>query len=1062
MSHFLDQAGPAVLTAGDRTVIDKINPPPPFSRVVCWDPARVARVMDTEALQTAPEVFLATHSPMPLLRSDLRGEGTQDAASRSYTERKFLHDFLHESEDFAFVAVIGGAGTGKSHLVRWMAHQMGNSPSRRVLLIPRAGTSLHEVLRRLLEGIDGERFDEYRRRLNMADNAMTVPVARERLLDNLALTLRQESEKLACEAQSDDAELEAYLAGELPHLLSDPAFRGHFLQEGGVLDRLARQVIGEGTVERVEERRGFSMSDLPLRFQNVNLASEFAKQIYRALVGNDQLVGRAVSCLNRYLDDAVTQLAQMGGTDLLRLMRDVRIELAVHGVELVVLIEDLATLQGLDQQLLEALIMRPHQEGMAPLCSLRSAVAMNRGYFDGLRSTVRQRFDFRVVMGDGDTRDNATTDDIVSFTGRYLNAVRLRPDSLRQWYASQATDESHDGSLAPSACGGCPFMQPCHAAFGAIQGYGLYPFNREAVREIEARISPSGFNPRIQLKDGYKPILENYPQEIREGQFPSKALQEKLGGSRLKGRIVGELRRSDSKDYLRREVLLDLWGGRPDTVANLHAGIHKAFDLPLLGAVPVQTSEPEPDADIDKNKDATTVTLSTAERVLQAQLEELERWRAGGVMSQELMQALRSVVFPAVVASIDWNALHLIPGEFAGANAPFRPARSINFVRQILPVQSAAIQLLLPLTEEEITDTALALQALLQLRHHQSWQFADGHFYYRAFLRQVEFWSRHVIDQIDRLPDGSRWDPVPVATELLAVGSRLHGLPPIRTPELTDVVAALFQDLPDADDTERSSEWTALTSRFRARRKAITEALLARVACSKGNSREIQVIDAARLLPMSATIRRGEYPEPEVPAGFKKANANSWERAIDDCGSDLRARLTGAAVAERGHQANRYQAVLSALGLPAEADADQVTDRRRETIAAVQALLNAAASAGGVSGRGRKEQIEELSAAFEKVHLGRWAEAMRRVYSADDEWALLTELSTVPMRTGATAMQFVSAAEGLLNDVDRFVNAGTDGIGDAHVERMREVQTAIESGISDLDTMLVELAGGEG
>jgi hypothetical protein len=878
-------------------------------------------------------------------------------------------------------------------------------------------------------------------------------------LDNLALTLRQESEKIATQAQPDDAEIESHLARELPHLLSDPAFRGHFLQDGGVLDRLARQVIGEGTIERVEERRGFTISDLPLSFQNAGLASHFAKKIYGQLMGNPQLVSRAVTFLNRYLDDAVTQLAQMGGADLLRLMKDVRIELAEQDVELVVLIEDLATLQGLDQQLLEALIMRPRQEGMAPLCNLRSVVAMNRGYFDGLRSTVRQRFDFRVVMGDGDTRDNATKDDIASFTGRYLNAVRLRSDTLRAWYESQSIDDPHNEQPAPSACGGCPFVEPCHSAFGAVQGYGLYPFNREAVREIEERISPSGFNPRIQLKDGYKPILENYAQELLDGRFPPEALQKKFGGSRLKNRVVGELRRFDTKDYLRREVLLDLWGARPETVADLHAGIHEAFDLPRVGA---GVLEPQSRPEEDTKDNIPPVTLTAAERLLQSQMEELDRWRTGGVMSQELMQALRGVVFPAVVASIDWNALHLIPGEFAGVNAPFRPARSINFVRQILAPQSAVIQLLLPLREDEITDTALALQALLQLRHHQTWQFTDGHFYYRAFLRQVESWGRHVIEQIDRLPDGTRWDPVPVATELLAVGSRLHGLPASRSPETADIVTALFQDLPDSDETERSSAWADLTSRFRARRKVIADALLARVACSKGRGREIQVIDAARLLPMAAAIRRGEYPEPAIPPTFKRAHVNSWERAIHECGSDLRAMLTGAVVAERDHQARRYEVLLSALGLPPDAHADQVTDRRRETIAAVQALLNTAASAGGISGRGRKDLVEGASMAFEKVQLGRWAEAMRRIHAAEDEWALLMELSTVPMRTGATAMQFINAANGLLNDVERFVTAGTDGSGDTHLEQMREVQAAIEADISDLDTMLVKLAGDRG
>ena len=1052
--------GPSILTA-DHEHVDETREAPPFKRVVCWDPTRVTKIMDTEALQTAPEVFMAAHSPIPLLRSDLRGEGTQDSAVRPYSESEFLRDFC-ATEDFSFVAIIGGAGTGKSHLVRWMAHQLKSSSSRRVLLIPRAGTSLHEVLRRLLEGLEGERFEEYRRRLNATDNAITAPVARERLLDDLARTLRHEGTRLQSEAKTEDEELEAHLASELPNLLSDPVLRGHFLNEGGVLDKLARQVIGENTVDRVEERRGFAASDLPLRFRAINSASTLAQGIYRLLVGNEQLVERAVACLNRYLDDAVAQLVQMGGTDLLRLMRDVRVELARHSIELIVLIEDLAMLQGLDQQLLEALIVRPKQEGMEQLCALRSAVAMNRGYFDGLRSTVRQRFDFRVVMGDGDARNNASEQDIVAFTGRYLNAIRLHPQILRRWHEEQQETHGAATSSAPSACEECPFRKPCHAAFGESEGYGLYPFNDTAVQTISTRVSPVGFNPRIQLKDGYKPVLENYVEDLREGQFPPKALQERFGKSGLTARVVAELKALDSRDFPRREALLDIWGGSPETLIDLDPGIHAAFELTLLTK---GGSRPAPRAPSTEIAPPTLVStpspqISAAEKVLQSQQAELDRWRAGEVMSQDLMQALRAVVFPAVVTSIDWNSLHLIQGEFAGGTAPFRKDRSINFVGQILPIQTAAIQLVLPLSGDDITDTAIALQGLLLLKHHRSWQFADGHFYYRTYLRQVERWAAHVVAQIDRLPNGETWNPVPVATELLAVGARLHGLPANRAPETSDVAAALFQDLPERDDSDRSAAWASLTARFHSRRKTITEALLARIACSKGKSREIQVIDVARLFPTLTSVRRGEYPDPAIPPTFRTARVNSWERAVDECGADLGAKLSAAVVSEKDHQIARFERVAEALGLAADAAGDDVTARRQETLAAVQSLLSEAASAGVIAGRARKEALDEASGPFERAQLVRWADVMRRVREAPDEATLLSELSIVPMNTGATAIRFITAADDLLGDVERFLAAGTDR-GSSGIDRMRDVQAAIAAGLSDLDEMLAAITGGE-
>src|SRR5688500_17619471 len=136
-----------------------------FTRFVCWAPDRVSRVMDTEALQTPADVFLATHSPIPLFRADLSVPVGGGAGSlSSYSEEHFLRDFL-DPPDYAFVSVLGGAGTGKSHLIRWLSTKVVETEARRVLLIPRAGTSLHEIVRQVLAGVEGERFDEYRERL---------------------------------------------------------------------------------------------------------------------------------------------------------------------------------------------------------------------------------------------------------------------------------------------------------------------------------------------------------------------------------------------------------------------------------------------------------------------------------------------------------------------------------------------------------------------------------------------------------------------------------------------------------------------------------------------------------------------------------------------------------------------------------------------------------------------------------------------------------------------------------------------------------------------------------
>ena len=140
-----------------------------FEKFVCWNLEGVRRVMNVEATQPPNHIFLATHHPIAMYRQELI-----EASSRvEYDEQKFLNDFLAE-KDFAFVPVLGGSGTGKSHLIRWLAANIQPTDKRRVLLIPKVGTNLKDIISMILEGIEGEKFDEYRERLNRASKTLAL------------------------------------------------------------------------------------------------------------------------------------------------------------------------------------------------------------------------------------------------------------------------------------------------------------------------------------------------------------------------------------------------------------------------------------------------------------------------------------------------------------------------------------------------------------------------------------------------------------------------------------------------------------------------------------------------------------------------------------------------------------------------------------------------------------------------------------------------------------------------------------------------------------------------
>src|SRR5690348_3650133 len=114
-----------------------------FKNFVCWDPEHISRVMDPEALYTPAHIFLATHHPSNMKRGELHSVGNRIEnviTEERYDEKTFIVDFLDQRTDHSFVPVLGHAGTGKSHVIRWLYYNIPKKDNREVLLIPKSNT----------------------------------------------------------------------------------------------------------------------------------------------------------------------------------------------------------------------------------------------------------------------------------------------------------------------------------------------------------------------------------------------------------------------------------------------------------------------------------------------------------------------------------------------------------------------------------------------------------------------------------------------------------------------------------------------------------------------------------------------------------------------------------------------------------------------------------------------------------------------------------------------------------------------------------------------------------
>jgi energy-coupling factor transporter ATP-binding protein EcfA2 len=248
--------------------------------------------------QTANHLFLATHHPIAMYRQD----SIKALSQKEYDEAQFLKDFLGEN-DFAFVPVLGETGTGKSHLIRWLQANIKSTDRRKVLLIPRIGTNLKDIIEKILNiaEFEADKLDEYRKRLNQSSRTFTDKGAREQLLNNLAFQVGINGQHTR--AKLADEETQEHLIEKLPALLYDDFFREHLLRDGKIIHRLVIHTLGyQYTIEDINERREFSVEDLPLNFQDVKKAGEKAKEFYWFLTGNEDIQKQTVTWLNSHLD----------------------------------------------------------------------------------------------------------------------------------------------------------------------------------------------------------------------------------------------------------------------------------------------------------------------------------------------------------------------------------------------------------------------------------------------------------------------------------------------------------------------------------------------------------------------------------------------------------------------------------------------------------------------------------------------------------------------------------------------------------------------------------------
>lgn len=872
-----------------------------FQGFLCWSPDEAAATINTEAVSPSRAVFLATHTPLRIRKAKLRGGSRSDAKSLDFDdnvvdERHVLEDFLKRKSDTGalLMPVVGDSGAGKSHLVRWAGEHIPEDDTRKVIYLEKGKTSLKAVVKALLADIDTPVGARLRAEIDRFTADLDEPALARRLLNSI-------EEALSGTTPHNVSGPPRVLRGPngLAVIFQDPYVRQHMLSPGRFIPQLAHQLLADRRDGEEQRPERFAPADLPLDIDDVQQTAAMTKRLLNTMTVTPGLKDAAVELLNEHLEAAVKQAFNLGAGSLTQAMIDVRREYAARRQEIVLLVEDFALIQGMQRDLLDAIIEPANRLGRAVLASIRTMMAVTTGYFQDLPETVLTRihatvgyvYDLDLPFSDRDRGG----EHIASFVGRYLNAARIGTTGL---------DVVDHGGEIPNRCGSCDFQAQCHAAFGYTEdGYGLYPFNESAllraVHSSAPQQNPYRFVPRNILGGVVRQVLVEHADSLSDGRFPSAAFRADYPTASIDQPLGSSVRaRVDALDELdseRRNLVLEFWGDAPDAVGAVNETILQAFALAPISEVGegsprpsfedvspryISGDEPEPGAQLPRS--------------LVARLTNVEEWVTRGTdLGQDAARDVRTVVSEAVGLRYSWadplmremakktwqeawenkaatTSIEGAKGEGASGveNAPIRFKRTASnsqFFQSLLriknghpPVLAEDVYRLAAIAEQNSSAFTKALQA--------EWRINDDDlvFGFRASILGA------------------------------ALAGRAH--PGMGHVELLAAALDEGRDWSRTDGDLRTGTWSRLLETHVKGRPGLVQAIKHAVGVAQGIGQP-RLIDAARVLPLLDEAAKvwDWVVDSEIPEWMKFAVTGfaTWRDVVDEQLAELDSLLRG-------------------------------------------------------------------------------------------------------------------------------------------------------------------------
>lgn len=978
-----------------------------FHDFVCWRDDAVLAVTPRDAASLTDGRFQAIHHPLRLRqrRLDQRTGGTWA------TEADVLGALRGplRPDGYLFIPVVGGSGTGKSHLVRWVRDQTEGEPGWEVRYLPKNRTGLRRAIEIVIRDLNGPRIDEAREALQAAPaHTESDEILAERLLDELALLVSQlDQHQVRSQEDHRTAQLRKKLSRDLPDLLRDPVVRRKLVADGAVVQRLVGLALrgreeGDGLDD---DATHFLNTDFPLTFEEIGDATKGARDLLSKLATIPQLKDAAVAMINEALPAAEKRVAVSNQVDLVEVFREVRRALHSDGRQLALFVEDLTVLHGVEREFLDA-IVEPTHSADGDMCSLRMIFAVTEGHFDDL-DTVRTRCDDAYWLDAPYGEDGVDEQEALSFVARYLNATRLGPDEIDAEWTGRHKD---DDNWLRNACKTCPHQEVCHDTFGTSRdGYGLYPLNDVAAGRFVRALSTERFDPRDVVREVINRFLLQGAGDLRRDGFPASSTLAPFdqNSDPLPPLIAARVRTLRPVDHDRVSNILRYWSseGSPASVSD---AILEAFgvgdfadELQTLrtlqdsGGGPKDTSRPTEATNRPTPRGGIEERLKSGPR---KQFAELTAWSSGQrELSASTTRDLRKAIHTTIQQNLEVGSIPVNLGPDFDAYC-FREA-DIVIVGTVTQQTSDTAVIIVDRNQVN----AAALQALLLARELDSEDWPQSAVYRQMLASAVEDWTTAVATKLARPITGSTAAAVQGAIVASAIVGELR-----RGPSNADYISALFSAAgTDAGSSERSAKWTALVAKALDLKRRLQKRIEAEFGEARGKAGGVRMVQADRLLPIV------------------KDFASTWELDTSDPAIAAFLRAVRPAVEEEWEALRVRVAAAQSLVDPERERSweDQTTK--------VLTVLRAAHQSGRLSDGNAVEELTKLGARDPARALrafGEAADTVTKSATLQEKLALLA--SDVPDHV-AVVHQFAVRAAAAIQSVERDLAARQTEVGGA-------------------------------